>query len=162
MTLLSDIYQIEVRFDDVKALLRAGLADAKDPIRILKELSNVELDRLPYDGLQGALEKAGQLAPEDDRVWLGKGRLAIEAGRWDEAREWLGRCRVAVRDAPVWRAWIKLARGCGRPDEALEAARQLGPGELDIGERLALRAWLHEQRGDTRAESVDARAMAPA
>ena len=30
--LLSEIYQIEVRFDDAKALLRASLADAKDPI----------------------------------------------------------------------------------------------------------------------------------
>ena len=56
-------------------------------------------------------------------------------------------------DAPVWRAWIELARGSGRPDEALDAARQLGPGQLDVGERLALRAWLHEQRGDTQAES---------
>ena len=53
----------------------------------------------------------------------------------------------------MWRAWIELARGSGRPDEALDAARQLGPGQLDVGERLALRAWLHEQRGDTRAES---------
>ena len=112
--LLGQIYQIEVRFDDVKALLRAGLAEAKDPIRVLKELSNLELDRLPYDGLQGALEKAGELAPADDRVWLGKGRLAIEAGRWEEAREWLGRCRGGRADAPVWRAWIELARGSGR------------------------------------------------
>ena len=29
--------------------------------RILKDLSNFELDRLPYLGLQGALEKAGKL-----------------------------------------------------------------------------------------------------
>ena len=92
--LLSQIYQIEVRFDDVKSLLRGGLADAKDQIRTLKDISNLELGRLPYDGLQAALEKAGELAPEDDGVWLGKGRLAIEAGRWDEAREWLSRCQI--------------------------------------------------------------------
>ena len=55
-------------------------------------------------------------------------------------------------DAPVWRAWIELARGSGRADLALDAARQLGPGQLDVGERLALRAWLHEQQGDTQAE----------
>ena len=104
----SEIYQIEVRFDDAKVLLRASLADAKDPIRVLKELSNLELDRLPYDGLQGALEKAGQLAPEDDRVWLGKGRLAIEAGRWDEAADMAERAAGrGLADAPVWRAWIE-------------------------------------------------------
>ena len=133
--LLSEIYQIEVRFDDAKLLLRASIGDAKDPIRVLKELSNLEMDRLPYEGLQGALEKAGQLAPEDDRVWLGKGRLAIEAGRWDEARGWLSRCKRGLADAAVWRAWIALARGSGRPDEALEAARQLGSGNIDLGER---------------------------
>jgi tetratricopeptide (TPR) repeat protein len=152
--LLSQIYQIEVRFDDVKVLVRAGLTAADDPIRVLKDLSNFELGRRPYDGLRAALEKAGQLAPDDDRVWLGKGRLAIETGRWEEAREWLGRCRTGRADAPVWRAFITLARGSGRPDLALDAARRLGPGQLDVAERLALRAWLHEQRGDTRAESA--------
>ena len=151
--LLGQIYQIEVRFDDAKVLLRASLVDAKDPIRVLKELSNLELERLPYSGLQAALEKAGQLAPEDERVCLGKGRLAIEAGRWEEAREWLGRCRARHADTPVWRALLELARGSGRPDEALDAARQLRTGQLDVGERLSLLAWLHEQRGDTQAES---------
>jgi enediyne biosynthesis protein E4 len=151
--LLGDIYQIQVRFDDATALVRASLADANDPIRVLKELSNLEMDRLPYDGLKGALEKAGQLAPEDDRVWLGKGRLASESGRWDEAREWLRRCGRGRDDAPVLVAWIELARGSGRPDEALDAARQLGPGRLELEQRLELQAWLHKQGGDTRAES---------
>ncbi len=150
--LLSQIYQIEVRFDDVKALLQAGLTDANDLIRILKDLSNLELDRLPYDGLREALEKAGKLAPDDERVWLGKGRLAIEAGDWEQAREWLSRCRRRGADAPVWRAWIKLARSSGRVDLALDAARQLGPGQLDVGEQFGLRAWLNEQQGHTQAE----------
>jgi enediyne biosynthesis protein E4 len=151
--LLGQIYQMEVRFDDFRVLLRASLADAKDPIRALKELSNFELERLPYSGLQAALEKAGKLAPADERIWLGKGRLAIEAGRWEEARKWLGRCQSTRADAPVWRAWIDLGRGSGRSDEALHAARQLAPGQLDVGERLSLLAWLHKQSGDTRAES---------
>ncbi len=145
---------MEVRFDDVRVLLRASLADAKDPIRVLKELSNFELERLPYSGLEGALEKAGKLSPEDERVWLGKGLLAIEAGRWEDARTWLGRCRERHADAPVLRALVKLGRGSGRPDEALDAARQLRPGELDIGERYSLLAWLHELRGDSQAESA--------
>src|SRR6185312_1918286 len=115
------------------------------PTRDLKELSNLDLNRLPYDGQKGALGKAGQLAPEDDRVWLGKALLAIEAGRWDEAAAWLGRCREAGADPPVWGAWLAWARGSGRPDEALEAARRLGPEQLDPAERLELRAWLERQ-----------------
>jgi tetratricopeptide (TPR) repeat protein len=125
--LLGRIYELEVRFDDLRSLFRASLAEADDPTRDLKEPSNLDLQRIPYDGLQGALEKAGRAAPEDDRVRLGKARLAIEAGRWDEAAAWLGRCREAGADAPVWRAWLLWARGSGRPDEALKAARRLGP-----------------------------------
>jgi tetratricopeptide (TPR) repeat protein len=151
--LLSEIYQIEVRFDDVKSLHHASLAEAEDPTRDLKELSNLDLARTPYEGLKGALEKAGQLAPQDDRVWLGKARLAIHGGRWDEASAWLRRCREAGADAPVWRAWLEWGRGSGRPAEAVEAARQLGPGRLDPEERLELRAWLAQQRGDIDAES---------
>ncbi len=152
--LLSHIYEIEVRFDDVKALQRAGLAEAKDPVRILKYLNNLDWDRLPYDGLFGTLEKAGELAPDDDRVWLGKARLAIEAGRWEEAREWLERCRKAgLADGPVWKAWIKLALGSGHPDEAVAAVRQLEPQELELAERFALRAWLHRQQGNRQGEA---------
>lgn len=151
--LLSHIYQMEVRFDDVKPLLRGRLAEAEDPLHTLRELSNYDLERLPYDGLRTALEKAGQLARDDDRVWLGKARLAIQAGRWDEAAEWLGRCRDAGADTPVWRAWLEWARGSGRPAEALEALRHLGPEQLELSERFALRAWLDGQRGDAEAES---------
>lgn len=152
--LLSEIYQIEVRFDDVKALDHARLAEAQDPTRALKELSNLDLRRLPYDGLKGALEKAGALAPDDPRVWLGMARLAIHDGRWDDAAGWLRRCREAGADAPVWRAWLDWARGSGRPAEALEAARQLGPDGLGPEERLELRAWLDRWYGDPQAEAA--------
>jgi hypothetical protein len=150
--LLRHIYEIEVRFDDAKALLRAGLAGAPDPIRVLKELSNYEQERVPADGLRAALEKAGRLAPEEDRVWLGLGRLAILAGRWDEAETWLRRCPLAEADAPYWRSWLEWARGAGRTEEAIRAAQHLADG-LTAGERWALRAWLEERRGDARAEA---------
>ena len=153
-SVLSDVYQLEVRFDDEKAMFIASLANATDPTNLLKQISNSDLERLPYDGLKAALEYAGRLAPEEDRVWLGKARLAIEAGRWDEAAEWLRRCRDVHADWPVWKAWLEWARGSGRPDEALKAGAALGPEHFDAGERLALRAWLFEQRGDVRAESA--------
>jgi tetratricopeptide (TPR) repeat protein len=150
--LLRHIYEIEVRFDDAKALLRTSLDGAPDPIRVLKELSNYEQDRVPADGLRAALGTAGHLAPEEDRVWLGLGRLAILAGRWEEAEAWLRRCLVADADAPSWRSWLEWARGAGRPEEAVRAAQHLGDS-LTPGEQWALRAWLEEQHGDTRAEA---------
>src|SRR5262249_20222509 len=75
--LLSEVYQLEMRFDDDMAMHRASLAGTKDPTVLLKKIGNSDLERLPYDGLRAALEHAGQLAPEEDRVWLGKARLAI-------------------------------------------------------------------------------------
>src|SRR5262249_28822576 len=71
----------------------------------------------------------------------------------DEASAWLGRCREAGADAPVWRAWLEWGRGSSRPAEAVEAARQLGPGRLDPEECLELQAWLAQQRGEIDAEA---------
>jgi hypothetical protein len=152
-SLLSHIYQLELRFDDVRPLLQISLAEADDPINTLKELSNFDLPRLPYDGLEAALEQAGQSAPQDPRVWLGKARLALEAARWDEAESWLRRCRQAGADAPVWRSWIDWARGTRQPREALEAARYLDQKQLDPAARIALAAWVYQQEGDVKAEA---------
>jgi tetratricopeptide (TPR) repeat protein len=152
--LLSHVYQLEVRFDDLRGLFQTSLAAAGDPTRDLKELSNLDLERLPYQGLRAALELAGKNAPQDDRVWLGKARLAIEAGRWDEAEAWLRRCRDAGADAPVWRSWIEWARGSVQPEEALEAVRHLDPAQLDAGARLELLAWVYQTRGETEAEAA--------
>ena len=153
--LLSEIYQIEVRFDDVKALLRASLAEAEDPIRDLKEL---EQPRPGSAALRRPEGGPGEGRPTGAR---GRPRLARQGPTGDRGRP-LGRggrlARALPRgraDAPVWRAWLEWARGSGRPDEALDAARQLGPGQLELGERLALRAWLASSSGATReAESA--------
>ncbi|WP_165225584.1 FG-GAP-like repeat-containing protein [Aquisphaera insulae] len=151
--LLRRVYELEVRFDDVRGLVRDRLAAAEDPLNDLRDLSNLDLNRLPYEGLRGAIEKAGTAAPEDARVWLGKSRLAIEAGHWDEADDWLRKCRQAGADAPVWRAQLEWARGTSRTAEAIEAARRLGRDGLDPAARLDLRAWLAGQDGDREAEA---------
>src|SRR5262249_50926101 len=120
----------------------------------LKELSNLDLDRLPYEGLKAALEKAGQLAPRDGGVTLGMARLAIEDGRWEEASIWLRRCRETRPDGALWKAWLAWAGASGDSAEVLNALRQLGPGRLDPAERLELRAWLARKRTDAAAESA--------
>ena len=38
------------------------------------------------------LDQAARAAPDDDRVWLGQANLAIQAGRYDEAKRWLEAC----------------------------------------------------------------------
>ncbi|WP_148594431.1 CRTAC1 family protein [Aquisphaera giovannonii] len=152
--LLRRVYELEARFGDVKALVRGRLAAADDPLSDLRDLSNLDLSRLPYEGLKGALETAGAAAPDDARVWLGKARLALEAGRWDEADGWLRKCRHAGADAPVWRAQLEWARGSSRPADAIEAAGHLGAGALEPAARLELRAWLARRGGDAEAEAA--------
>jgi tetratricopeptide (TPR) repeat protein len=153
--LLGRVYRLQVRFRDVRGLLRVSLAEADNPVAVLKAATDLELDmeRIPYDGLREALELAGRRAPDDDRVWLGKARLAIESGQWDTAHEWLLRCRTAGADQPVWRAILECAQGANRPEEAIEAAGHLGPEQLDLAQRLALIAWCHQERGDPDAEA---------
>ena len=109
--LLIRVYQLQARFDDVRRVLRRQLGTADPPLKILRELDNLNRGRHAYDGLRAALERAGVDAPDDDRVWLGRGRLAIALGRWDEAADWLGRCLAARADAAVWQGPARLGDG---------------------------------------------------
>ncbi len=119
--MLIRVYEMQARFDDVRRVLRGRIAAASRSLEVLRELDNLNQGRHAYDGLRAALEQAGREAPDDDRVWLGRGRLAIAVGRWDEAADWLGRCSSVQSDAPVWRACLDRAMGVGQPDEALRA-----------------------------------------
>ena len=150
--LLVRVYETQARFDDVRRMLRRRLADSRDPLKVLKNLDNLDQGGHPYDGLKAALEEAGRRAPGDDRVWLGKARLALATGRWDEAFGWLRACRESCADAAVWRAWLEWARGTDRPEEAVRALEHLGEGDLDPDERLAAHAWLRSRSHDPPAE----------
>ena len=53
--------------------------------------------------------QAASLAPDDDRVWLGRANLAIRTGAYDEAKRWLDAClKRRPEDVPVWRAPAEL------------------------------------------------------
>ncbi len=106
--LLSHIYQIEVRFDDVKPLLRASLAEADDPIR----------------DLEGAQQfRPGSAAlrrPEGDP---GEGRPTGTGGR-----------PCLARQGPAGHRGRPMGR-CGRLAETLPRApapmrRSGGPGSI--------------------------------
>ncbi|RUL85376.1 CRTAC1 family protein [Tautonia sociabilis] len=150
--LLRRLYVIQVRIDDAMDLMRSSLGTSRDPLRLLKELADLGRGSLPLDGLAQTLEQAGRMAPEDDRVWLGRARLAMLQGRWEEADHWLLRCEQADADPPIWRARLDWALGAGRPEAAAAAIRRLGPDRLDRAEILELRSWFAERAGDEEAE----------
>src|SRR5262245_51717165 len=98
--LLSRVYEIQLRVEDSLSLYRDSLPEADDPFPLLQRISSLEGGTLPLESLQATLEEASQLAPDDDRVWLGQARLAIRKGDWHRAWEELHRCRDRLADAP--------------------------------------------------------------
>ena len=146
-TLLVRVYEVEIRFADTVGPLRDSLAEASNPIAVLSQLWSHEQPSLPIETLRAALDEADRMAPDDDRVWLGRARLAISIGHWDDAETWLRRC-LNVPDDPVWMARLEWARGANRPADALDALRRISPGRLGPAARLSWRAWLLESRGD--------------
>src|SRR5205814_3183446 len=131
---------------------RDGCAQARDPVRVLRALWRTERGTPPYQTIEQALDTGGRLDPEDDRVWLGRARVATQTGRLGEAETWLKRCGDARGDEPVWRAWLDWARAADRTDTARIALRAIGPQRLGPVARLAWRAWFAQRAGDSPAE----------
>jgi tetratricopeptide (TPR) repeat protein len=145
--------RMQARFDEVRTWLRDGFAEADDPIGLLRQLWVLDRGVAPSEGLRENLDKAYSVNPEDDRVWLGLGRVAILEGDFDRAARWLTRCRdLRPDDLAVKRAWLDLARAAGR---ANEAARFLDGSlwvELDAAEQLAWESWLARHLGSEEEE----------
>jgi hypothetical protein len=99
------------------------------------------------------IARAKDVAPEDDRVWLGAADLATRTGRLDEAAEYLARCERARPDDPaVWQAWLECSKAAGKVDGVMRAAGHLPRSALSESQVLTLRAWIAGQRGEVRAE----------
>lgn len=127
---------------------------ASEPAIELVRLS-IELRRrpIPVDAARAVLDQAASLAPDDDRVWLGRANLAIRTGAYDEAARLLEDClRRRPEDVPIWRARLDWAVASGRVAEALEALKHL-PADAEPPARVPrLAAWLAARRGDPTAE----------
>ena len=112
------------RYDEYRRLLQREADGLVDPSQTLRKLWSLNNDSYPLESMTLALDRAGRLAPEDDRVWLARADLATRGGRFDEADSWLGRCERARPDDPVlWNARLEWAKAAGRPNEVARAAR---------------------------------------
>lgn len=143
----------EGRLAEARQWLEEGFDVMTDPVETLGRLYKLDHDPYPVEGVRQAIERAGALAPDDDRVWLGKAHLATRLGRFEEAEAWLERC-LARRpdDVPIWRMKLDLAVVADRPGEAREPLRHL-PADLEPEDRAPkLRAWFAARRGDTETE----------
>src|SRR5262249_14340923 len=114
---------IEARWD---ALNRAGEGDSEEAINLVRAHVGLRQSPVSIGAIRATLDRAGRLAPEDDRVWLGKANLAIRLGTYDEAVRWLDSClRWRPADPSVWRARLDWALATDRVSELKEALRHL-------------------------------------
>jgi tetratricopeptide (TPR) repeat protein len=104
-SLLQQVDLFTGQFDSLRCRIEGEWGGPGNPAEILRKRYLVDNPRsFPVDALRSRLEEAGRLAPEDDRVWLGKAYLAIRTARFAEAEDWLKRClRRRPEDPVVWR-----------------------------------------------------------
>jgi tetratricopeptide (TPR) repeat protein len=136
-----------------KALDQAGEGSSEPAINLVRAHIDLRLSPVPSEVIRSALDLAGRLAPNDDRVWLGRANLAIRAGSYNEAAGWLDRClKRRPDDGPVWRARLDWAVAADRVAEAREALKHL-PSELSSPAQIdKLAAWFAAHRGDVESE----------
>jgi len=115
-------------------------------IQLRRETPSVETVR-------SFLDQVAQEAPKDDRVWLGKAKLAIRVGSYDEAAQWLDAClRRRPDDIPVWRERLDWALATHRLADVRQALGHLPVKESTSAQIQTLTAWLAAFRGDLNSE----------
>ena len=152
---LDQLYRWQARFEDAARLLRdpEPCLGLRDPVRgVLRALWVTERGTPPFETIQQALDIGERLDPTEERVWLGRARVAIRTKRLGEAEAWLKRCTNPPTDEPIWRAWLDWARAADRPDVARRALHVIGSQRLATVDRLSWRAWLAQRGDDAAAE----------
>jgi tetratricopeptide (TPR) repeat protein len=139
--------------EDWEDLDRSGLGGSDRAIEAARLHVVLGAGDLPTEAVRAFLERAARLAPDDDRVWLGRANLAIRLGAADEAARWLEAClRRCPRDVPVWRARLDWALATGRVPEVEEAVAHLPAEAMGPAQAHRIAAWLAARRGDDASE----------
>ncbi len=78
-------------------LNETGEATPEQSIKFVRLHIELRAKAPSVESLRIYLDQVGRLAPDDDRVWLGRANLAIRTGSYDEAKRWLDACRIKRR-----------------------------------------------------------------
>ncbi len=158
---LIPLYKQEGRFEESRRLIdgaweslnRAGRGSAARAIDLIRLHHSLSEEMAPVEVIQDELDQVARLAPEDDRIWLGKASLAIRQGALDQAAHWLDAClQKRSQDVPVWQARLDWALGLGRVPEVWEALRHLPVDTASPAQIHRLAAWFAAHRGDAASE----------
>jgi enediyne biosynthesis protein E4 len=141
---------IEDRWEHLNALGQGALEPA---IKLVRQHIELTLKRTRAEIIRASLEHASKLAPDDDRVWLGRANQAIRAGELAEAGRLLDACRLRrPEDIPVWRARLSCGMATHQIEVVDEALKHLPTTESNPAEVHRARAWLAAHRGDVASE----------
>jgi tetratricopeptide (TPR) repeat protein len=137
---------IENRWEDLNALGQGALDPA---IKLLLQHVEVTTGEAAIDVVRTLLDEAAKLAPDDDRVWLGRANLAIRTGDMKDAERWLNECeKKRPDDRAGWRARLKWAMATERIDAVERAMTHLPDVASLSAEQHRINAWLAGRRGD--------------
>jgi enediyne biosynthesis protein E4 len=153
---LQHVYFFCGRSDDLRRRKHAEWTSAKNKAEVLRTHWQIDEPKAaPLRVIESRLEEVGRLAPDDDRVWLGRANLAIRTARFAEADAWLKQCLARRPEDPaVWRARLEWATNSDRLAEAVEAMSHLPVDRIEPEQLLSFRAWLAAYYGDDRAEQA--------
>jgi enediyne biosynthesis protein E4 len=159
--LLGPVYSREGRPKEAMLVIEAlwrchnESGDAASETAINQLWLHIQLQSNPAtdETIRAILEQAGQVAPDDDRIWLWKANLAVRTRSFAEAARWLDLCQARrPEDAAVWHARLDCAMATNRAPAAREALKHLPAAESNSAEVAKLAAWFAAQRGDGEAE----------
>ena len=159
--LLGPIYCQQGRVDEAMKLIealwqrhaRTGGAASETVINQLRLYIDLQSHPVPDDTIRAILERAGQVAPDDDRIWLWKARLAIRMRSHAEAERRLDQCLEKRPDDPaVWRARLDWAVAANREAVVRQALQHVSPTQFTTAQIERLAAWFAARRGDREAE----------
>ncbi len=141
------VYSLQGRIEDRGRVIEAcwdrlnETGDGASELAIL--LVRLHMQKPSIEEVRGYLNQVAQLAPEDDRGWLGRAKLAIRDGAYNEAVRWLDACsRRRPDDIPVWRARLDWALATKRLADVRQALAHLPAAESTPADVERLRARL--------------------
>lgn len=148
---------IEARWRSLEARGEGATEQAVNLARLHMELRwNVP----PIEAVREYLDQVGRLAPDDERIWLGRANLAIRAGSFDEAKRWIDAClKRHPDDVPAWRARLEWAMRTNQPAKARAALEHLPADSLTPADAHRLSTWLASRDGDAERERQELAAL---
>ena len=158
---LTPLYWQEGRVAEARRLVEAnwevlnqsGRGGSDQAIELVRLHIVLGVGTASAESVRDFLDRAERLAPEDDRIGLGRANLAIRQGAFAEAARWIEAClRRHPEDVPAWRARLDWAMATGRVAEAREALDHLPAAESSPAELHRLAAWFAARRGDVASE----------